>query len=208
VFVTCVVLAAGNSVRFRAGSGSRPGRTGTETKQLLPYRGRTLVDAVLDTARAGPFAQRIVTLGESATAIRARVDLTGFLTVDVPAAGSGCGASISTAVGSVDPRAEGLVLLLGDQPQVTARAVADLIATAGGSALGVCRYDDGPGHPFWFRRDVFAALRGLHGDKAVWKLLHSGDHPVTEVPVAGPVPVDVDTWADYERLLTGDHLVG
>lgn len=181
---------------------------GAETKQLLPYRGRSLVDAALDTARECPFDQRIVTLGGSAAAVRARVDLGGFTVVEVPAAGSGCGASVSAAVGAVDPRADGLVLLLGDQPRVRAASVTALVTAAGGTPLGICRYDDGLGHPFWFRREVFAALRALHGDKAVWKLLHSGDFAVTEVPVAGPVPIDVDTPADYERLLAGDHLVG
>jgi molybdenum cofactor cytidylyltransferase len=61
------------------------------------------------------------------------------------------------------------------------------------------------GHPFWFRREVFGELANLHGDKAVWKLLHSGAYPVTEVAVDGPVPIDVDTRADYERLLAGDR---
>lgn len=221
MYVSGVVLAAGNSTRFRAVRGGPEVTSGgsdvgfgvgvdglVETKQLLPFRGRTLLDAVLDTARACAFDQRIVALGGAAGVVRARVDLGGFTVVDVPAAGSGCGASVSTAVGAVDPRADGLVLLLGDQPQVRAAAVAALIAAAGGSPLGVCRYDDGLGHPFWFRREVFAALRELHGDKAVWKLLHSGDFVVTEVPVAGPTPIDVDTPADYERLLAGDHLVG
>ena len=63
------------------------------------------------------------------------------------------------------------------------------------------RYDEGVGHPFWFGRDVFADLAGLHGDKAVWKLLESGRHPVREVRIAGRVPLDVDTWEDYEALL-------
>ncbi|MFC7528366.1 hypothetical protein [Actinoplanes sp. GCM10030250] len=45
---------------------------------------------------------------------------------------------------------------------------------------------------------------GVHpADKAVWKLLHSGRHPVTEVAADGTVPIDVDTRDDYERLLAG-----
>lgn len=193
-----VVLAAGNSVRLGLG----------EAKQLLPYRGRTLLDAALDTVRACPFDQRLVTLGAWSAAVRSRVDLSGFTTVDVPADGTGCGASVSTAVGALDPRADGLVLLLGDQPGVRASSVAALLAAAGDGPLGVCRYDDGLGHPFWFGRAVFAALAGLHGDKAVWKLLHAGEYPVVEVAVPGPVPIDVDTREDYERLLAGDRLVG
>jgi len=46
---------------------------------------------------------------------------------------------------------------------------------------------------------LFEELRGLHGDKGVWKLVDRG--PVTEVPVAGRIPLDVDTQADYEAVL-------
>jgi molybdenum cofactor cytidylyltransferase len=45
----------------------------------------------------------------------------------------------------------------------------------------------------------------LHGDKAVWRLLHSGRYAVSEVPVDGPVPVDVDTWQDYAALVADDE---
>jgi molybdenum cofactor cytidylyltransferase len=193
VFVTGLVLAAGGSARLG------------EAKQLLAYRGRTLLDATLDTAREAGFDQLLVTLGGSGDEVRERVDLGGAEVVENPAFGTGCGSSVSTAVASVDAQADGLVLLLGDQPGVRAETVTRLVEAAARTPLGVCRYDDGLGHPFWFRRDVFAELTTLHGDKAVWKLLHSGRYEVTELPVDGPVPIDVDTRADYERLLAGDR---
>ena len=56
----------------------------------------------------------------------------------------------------------------------------------------------------WFRRDMFTELSQLHGDRAVWRLLHSGRYEIREVPVEGAVPVDVDTWQDYEALLADD----
>ncbi|GAB3932962.1 hypothetical protein GCM10027614_03060 [Micromonospora vulcania] len=93
------------------------------------------------------------------------------------------------------------MLLLGDQPGVRAADVRRVAAAA--APLAVCRYADGLGHPFRFGREVLPDLADLHGDKAVWKLLRSGRHPVTEVPADGPVPIDVDTRADYERLLAG-----
>ena len=189
VFVTGLVLAAGASTRL-----GRP-------KQLLPYGGRTLLDASLSVARDCGFDQLLVALGGAGDAVRAAVDLSGLSIVENPVFGSGCGSSISTAVGSVDPRADGLVLLLGDQPQVRPSSVAALVGASSSAAIGVCRYDDALGHPFWFHRSLFGALRGLHGDKAVWKLLHSGVHEVVEVPTAGPMPIDVDTWQDYEQLL-------
>jgi molybdenum cofactor cytidylyltransferase len=188
VFVTGLVLAAGGSMRLG------------EAKQLLPYRGRTLLDATLDMARACDFDQLLVTLGGSASAVRTQVDLSGTTTVANPDFSSGCGSSISAAV-TVAQAADGLVLLLGDQPGVRASDVRQLIDAAAETPIGVCRYADGMGHPFWFRRDVFGELATLHGDKAVWKLLHSGRFGVAELPVDGPVPIDVDTRDDYERLL-------
>jgi molybdenum cofactor cytidylyltransferase len=107
-------------------------------------------------------------------------------------------------VAHVDPRGSGVVLLLGDQPGVRAGSVARLIAGACAAPLGVCRYDDGRGHPFWFRRDVFGELQTLHGDKAVWKLLESGRYDVAEVAMSGPIPLDVDTWDEYRALLAQD----
>ena len=193
VFVTGLVLAAGGSMRLG------------EAKQLLPYRGRTLLDATLDVARGCGFDQLLVTLGGSAAEVRRRVDLSGTTAVENPDFSTGCGSSIAAAVRAADPRARGLVLMLGDQPGVRAADVRRLIRDAAGTPLGVCRYADGPGHPFWFRADAFGDLAVLHGDKAVWRLLHSGAYPVTEVPCDGPTPVDVDTRADYARLLAGDR---
>ena len=40
----------------------------------------------------------------------------------------------------------------------------------------------------------------MHGDKAVWKLLERHAPEVVDVPVAGPIPRDVNTWEDYEAL--------
>lgn len=190
MFVTGLVLAAGRSARL-----GRP-------KQLLEYRGTTLLGATLTAARSCGFDQLIVTVGGAADEIRARVDLSGCTVVDSVHHTTGCASSILAALGAVDPRADGLVLLLGDQPGIAPSSVRSLFAAASsGAPLAVCRYDDGVGHPFWFARTMFEELRSLHGDKAVWRVLESGRRPVTEVPVDGSNPPDVDTWSDYQRLL-------
>jgi molybdenum cofactor cytidylyltransferase len=188
-FVAGLVLAAGGSSRL-----GRP-------KQLLPYRGGTLLDSVLETARASAFDQLLVTLGGAADDVRAAVDLSGADVVVNAAYGSGCSSSIAAATSALDPRCDLLVLLLGDQPGVTPETVAALVDGRGDAPLAICRYDDGRGHPFAFARSSFAELAGLHGDKAVWKLLERRAADVTEVPVVGPVPRDVDTWDDYAAVL-------
>jgi molybdenum cofactor cytidylyltransferase len=188
-WVTGVVLAAGSSRRL-----------GTP-KQVLPYGNTTVLGATLQVARIAGFDQLIVTLGGAAQAVRDAVPLDGADVVTVDDFGTGCSASLRVALQHVDPRAAGIVLMLGDQPRVDPTTVRRMVAAGVGADIVVCRYADGVGHPFWFSLDVFEELSQLHGDKGVWKLLESGRHPVRELAVDGPVPLDVDTWEDYHRLL-------
>jgi molybdenum cofactor cytidylyltransferase len=187
-FVAGLVLAAGGSSRL-----GRP-------KQLLPFGPATLLDHTVATARGCGFDQLVVALGGAADEVRGRVDLSGADVVVNDAYGEGCSSSIAAAMDVLHRRADLLVLLLGDQPGVTCDTVAALVAGRGEAALAVCRYDDGLGHPFCFSRELFPTLRSLHGDKAVWKLVSAGGDAVARVHVEGPVPVDVDTWADYEAV--------
>jgi molybdenum cofactor cytidylyltransferase len=187
--VTGLVLAAGGSRRLG------------EAKQLLPFRGRTLLDATLDMARSCHLDDLVVTLGGSAAEIREKVDLSGVRVVENPSYQDGCGSSIRSAIPHITT--DRLVLLLGDQPMVSPYDVRRMALVD--TPIGVCRYADGLGHPFVFHRPVYDDLSTLHGDKAVWKLLHSGKHPVSEIATAGTVPVDVDTPEDYERLLANEQ---
>ena len=187
-FVAGLVLAAGGSSRL-----GRP-------KQLLPFGEATLLDHTVTIARGCSFDQLVVAVGGSAGAVRAQVDLSGTDVVVNDGYGAGCSSSIAAAMGALDARAGELVLLLGDQPGITPDTVAALRAGRGDAPLGVCAYADGLGHPLVFARSLFRTLRSLRGDKAVWKLVASGGEAVARVPVEGPVPIDVDTWADYEAV--------
>ena len=188
-FVTGLVLGAGGSTRL-----GRP-------KQLLAYGDGTLLGHVVSVARASDFDQLVVAIGGAADEVRAQVDLSGAQVVVNDAYGEGCSSSIAAALDVVDERATAMVLMLGDQPGVTAGTVRALLAARGDADLAVCRYDDGRGHPIAFARSVFPDLAALHGDRGVWKLLDRRAADVIEVPVAGPVPLDVDTEEDYRAVL-------
>lgn len=188
-FVTGLVLAAGGSKRL-----------GTP-KQLLPYGEATLLDHVLDTARACHFDQLVCVIGGAAAEIRERVDLGGIEVVENQDFGVGCSSSIAAALVAVDQRADVLVLLLGDQPGVRRSAVRKLLDGRGDAPLAACDYEDGRGHPLAFARSAFPELASLHGDKGVWKLLDRHAAEVVDVPVPGTIPRDVDTDGDYRALL-------
>jgi len=187
MFVTGVVLAAEGSPRLGV------------PKQLLSYRGDTLLGASLDTARACGFDQLVVTLGTASEQVRDRVDLDGVRVVDSPHADTGS-SSIVPALDAVDRRTDGLVVMRGDQPGVTSATVWSLVAEAA-TPVGVSRYDNGRSHPCWFGREMFGELRQLRSDHDLWALIETGHHPVTDVDAIGNIPLHVDTWADYESLV-------
>jgi molybdenum cofactor cytidylyltransferase len=187
-FACGLVLGAGGSQRL-----GRP-------KQTLPFRDGTLLGHVVGVARQCGFDQLIVAIGGAADEVRAEVDLDGAEVVVNDAYGEGCSSSIAAALGALDPHCEVLVLMLGDQPGVTAATVAALLAGRGDAELAVCRYDDGRGHPIAFGRSAFGALARLHGDKGVWRLLDAAGDDVVEVRIDGAIPLDVDTPEDYAAV--------
>lgn len=191
--VAGVVLAAGRSTRL-----------GTP-KQVLPFGDTTLLGATVAAARACRFGELIVTLGGSADTVLERVPLDDAIVTIVDDEGAGSAGSLRAALARVGPSARGVVLMLGDQPGVTPRVVQALIAQGGSHPIALCQYTDGLGHPFWISRGVFGDLSTLHGDKALWQLVQSGKVEYRSVPIDARVPLDVDTWDDYRRLLASDQ---
>lgn len=181
--VAGVVLAAGAARRFGA------------TKQLVEVDGRPLVRHAVDTALAAGLAPVVVVVGHDADRVRAALP-PGVEVVDNPAHASGQASSLRAGVAAVATGdADGLVVLLADQPGVAPGVVGRVVAALGqGHVAARARYADRPGHPVAFARAAFAALAHVTGDTGARDLL--ADLDVHEVPVDGPCPPDVDTPDD------------
>ena len=194
-FLSGIILAAGVS--------SRMGRP----KQLLPLRGRPLLQHVLDAVADSCLDEIIIVLGHAADEIRGALQLPS----DRPArivlnADHALGQSTSLRAGllAADPRAEAVAVVLGDQPHVTAGLINTVAAAFLSAQSPVARpvhlTADGrrtPGHPVFLSRQTWTAVEALRGDEGARSLL--ADHPewLLEVPIAGEPPRDIDTWADY-----------
>jgi CTP:molybdopterin cytidylyltransferase MocA len=178
-----VVLAAGAGTRF----GGR--------KQVAVVEGRPLLAHAVSVLRASPVAERVVVLGADARQIAGEIDFEGVRVVRCPSWSEGQSASLRCGLDAV-PDADAVVVLLGDQPWVSARAVAAVIAARRPGADAVrASYGGVPGHPVLLERSLFPALRGLRGDTGARDVLR--DATVVEVPCDGlGDPRDVDTPAD------------
>lgn len=188
-WVTGLVLAAGGSKRLG------------QAKQLLPYGGAPLLGHVLQTARSCPFDQLLCVVGGASSEVRRWVDLRGVEVVENRDYSEGCSSSIAAALEHVDARCDVMVLMLGDQPGVGVAHVEALLDGRGDAPLAACAYSDGRGHPLAFARAMFGELAELHGDKGVWRLMDRHGGEVAGVDIDGPIPLDVDTWDDYRRVL-------
>jgi molybdenum cofactor cytidylyltransferase len=189
--VVGVVLGAGGSSRFGS------------PKQLLPFGDTTLLGQVVRNASASSLERIVVVLGRASGELREALDFGRAEVVENTAYGTGCASSLLAGLDAAGDDCEALFLLLGDQPGVLPefidRALSEWKRERPWAA--VCSYRDRLGHPFIFSREAFDDLKGLHGDKAVWKLIETYPDRVREIEIDAGLPPDVDTPEDYEQAL-------
>jgi molybdenum cofactor cytidylyltransferase len=187
-----IVLAAGSSKRM-----GRP-------KQLLPLNGAPLLQHVIDAAAASGLDELVVVLGHAAEPIVERLRLPGGCRVALNEDHeSGQASSLRVGLMAVSPGSTEAVILLGDQPLVTATLVRAVLAgyRKGGTPVARADYAGTPGHPVVLGREVWDELTSLTGDEGARPALEKHPEWVTRVPLPGPAPIEVDTLEDYRRLL-------
>jgi molybdenum cofactor cytidylyltransferase len=111
-------------------------------------------------------------------------------------------ASLRAGLAAVAGRADAVVILLADMPEVGPAQVDRLIAAYDPEeGREICRAvaaDGTPGHPVLFGRRFFETLAGLTGDRGAREVLREAAEFVTDVPTPGRAAVvDLDTPEDW-----------
>ena len=190
--VWAIVLAAGRSTRMEA------------FKQLLPFGGRTVVEAaVWSLVRAGVGVERvIVVVGHRAEEVARVVQPLGAGIATNREHDRGMLSSVQTGLASVPEGARAVLIALGDQPfgePEVARAVVRSWRNSG-RGLIVPSHDGRRGHPLLIDLKYRDAVAKLSPDVGLREILleHPDDlqHVVVEVD---SIARDMDTRADYER---------
>jgi molybdenum cofactor cytidylyltransferase len=177
-------------------------------KQTLQFRGQSMLRRTVLAALGAGCCPVVVVTG--AHAEQSRGELKGLDVLEVVNAlwetgmASSVRAGVEGLVGA-DPEAAAAVLMLCDQPHVTAEVINGLVAAhrATGSAVVASAYGGSFGVPALFGRALFvelALLEGAAGAKQVIKRHAAESH---FLPFPGG-EMDVDTPDDFSRLMAED----
>jgi len=189
--VAAVLLAAGTSSRMH------------EFKQLLPFRGRTIVEACVETLLATTADEVVVVVGHRGDEVAAVLARFPVSIVRNDAYLEGMSSSVAAGVVAARGNADAVMICLCDQPHVP-KSVFDAVLDAYRASVApivVPTIAGDTGHPVIFDLSLADEMLGVdpaHGLRAV-TYAHRAETLRVPVDSVGVLD-DMDTQEDYERL--------
>lgn len=183
------------------GASSRLGKP----KQLLPFRGSTLLDHAIGIAKNAGASNLVVVLGADAENILESIKDGPLPIVLNNEWQEGMASSIRKGVEellSQDSSLEGVLIMACDQPHLSSEHLVSLVehAAISNKLIAASKYGESLGIPAFFRKELLTNLCALQGDSGAKKLMLENKEQVAAVEFpAGDI--DIDTEADYQMLL-------
>ncbi|MGH7128434.1 MAG: nucleotidyltransferase family protein [Planctomycetaceae bacterium] len=187
--VFAVVLAAGAGSRFGA------------QKLVQEYRGAALVRRAMGLAEAACGERSVLVTGHAWKAVfDASGPLRGFLVLN-NGYREGIASSIVSGVRAVRHVADAILLLLADQPLVTAAHLRTVLARweASREVIVATAFSGTAGPPALLPAHYFDRLLALRGDRGARAIIAGAGARLRTVPF-GPAAVDVDRPDDLVKL--------
>ena len=190
--IAAVVLAAGLSRRMG------------QAKLLLPVGGRAIIRHAVEAVLAGGIDSAWVVTGPDVEPIAAALAGLDVQVVVNPTPEEGQAGSLRAGITALPATVDAVLIALGDQPALAPVIIPALLAARRTSAKPIVapRYRDGQGNPVLFKRQIFPELLGLTGDRGARPIIRKDPSRVEWVDLDLPMPPDVDTPGDYEKIRT------
>lgn len=190
-----VILAAGASTRLG------------QPKQLLRYKGKTLIQHAVDTALATGFHPIVVVTGAQSDLLHKELDGKNVFLPENKDWQEGMASSIRCGIETAQayhPSLDALIFTVCDQPFVTADVFIALVEKQKETGLPIVAstYGDTVGVPALFCKSVFPDLLALQGEMGAKKVIQNAREQVAGVAFEKGA-IDIDTPADWERWLSG-----
>jgi molybdenum cofactor cytidylyltransferase len=192
--IGALILAAGESSRLG------------QPKQLIQFRGKSLVRRIVDAAKKARCSPTVVVIGSDREQVERELKAGDAIIVENENWRLGIGTSIRAGVRRLidnAPTLEAVVLLVCDQPFVEARTIARLTTLREKTkrAIVASRYAHTLGVPALFDRSCFQELLALDNATGAKTVILSKRERVAEFPFPKG-RIDIDTLDDYEKLLS------
>lgn len=190
--ISIILLAAGTSSRLG------------HPKQMLTFKGQTLLKHSLQVASTSAARSVIVVLGSNAEQHYKEIQGTKAHVVINQNWQKGMASSIRCGVRAlmeINPSAHALILITCDQPYVTAELLDHLIAihNATEKPIVTCIYADTFGPPTLFHHRLFEQLLKIDGDTGAKSIVKQYPEE-TEFVLFPDGDIDIDTETDYQKL--------
>lgn len=187
-----IILAAGNSSRL-----GRP-------KQLLVFKGKTLIEWTIEAALATNFKPVVVVLGAFADQVKEKIPLTVAHLINDNWS-DGMASSIAAGLAEIlkhSPDLENLIITVSDQAYINATILSALQQKHMNTKKGIIAssYAKTTGTPALFNKRYFSQLLSLTGNNGAKSMLKLHDNDVETVAFAQG-NIDIDTETDYHNLI-------
>lgn len=190
--IGAIILAAGASTRMG------------QAKQLLCFRGETLVRRAVKIAFAAGCDPVMVVIGARGELVNAELADCGARFIENTQWITGLAGSIRTGILAMAedfPDVEAVVLMTCDQPLISAEHIQALTRVFQKTlcAIVASKYGGSLGVPALFDRSYFPSLLALERTQGAKHLILSRAEDVASVNLP-EAAFDIDTASDYERL--------
>jgi molybdenum cofactor cytidylyltransferase len=192
--ISAILLGAGESKRMGV------------NKLSLPWGKKTVFEHCFNTLLRSKIKEVIVVLSDRSRGIKSQFEKRssfadkGVKVTMNPNYKRGMSTSIRKGIQVMDPKSQGILIALGDQPLVKTRTINALIDAfcERKGAIVVPSFHGEKGHPVIFHRRYKKELLKLKGDMGGKSIFEKYPKSIKIVPVRSEgVIKDIDTWQEY-----------
>lgn len=192
--ISAIVLAAGESRRMG------------ETKLLLDWQGKPILQHVLDALRDSSVGEVILVLGHEAEHIQGKIQAPEIKVVINPDYREGMSTSLRRGILATDPNTQAFLVVLADRPGINPQIIDELILNFRqafpGKNIAVPDFKGRRGHPVLFGAKYREEILRLKGDVGGREILAGHPEDILRVEMNSDAAlVDINTPEDYKRHL-------
>lgn len=203
-----IILAAGSSSRMGAG----------RHKLLLPLGNKPVLAHVIAATLASRARPISIVLGHQAQQVRTQIadviTSPAVISIENPHYLQGMSTSLRAGLQALLQREDihqqtfhslaGVIILLGDQPLMTAHIIDSLIACKQTTGKGIIAplYNGRRGNPVLFDASLFPELMEISGDEGARSVIERHRPEIATVELSNAMAsYDVDTWDAYQTVV-------